>query len=369
MSQLVEVKKYAYIDALRGIAVLGTLMVHCSIYEKGINNFGDFFKDFASFGAFGVQLFFLLSGLTLFLSSKDNRQNEKHQTLNFYVRRFFRIAPLFYFAILIYIITYFYGAPNWWLDKSGLSIKDLLFPTLFFINSFHPNYINSLMPGGWSIAVEMIFYLILPLLFKFINSISRAHWLFFISLIIYIVTNYFLINHQLVKDKDLWNSFCYFSFFSQLPIFCLGILLYFYIKEENMSNVFSAKSQLPLFFIIILLIFNVILNFIPIHVLISSYFFALVFIISSKKNIIFENKILIFIGKISYSMYLFHYVMLFVMWKLNLLDLIDSQLLNFVFRFFILLLFTIILSYFTYKYIELPFIKLGKKVIIRYNKI
>ena len=73
--------------------------------------------------------------------------------VNFYTRRLFRIAPLFWLMIPIYLM---------W-NHSQHQPGEVL-ATALFVNGFMPNYIFGVVQGGWSIAVEMSFYLVFPLL-------------------------------------------------------------------------------------------------------------------------------------------------------------------------------------------------------------
>ena len=95
-----DIKKYAFIDALRGMAILGVILVHSSQLVAPTNAT---LLWVMREGARGVQLFFVASALTLCMSWMTRNSHEKFPIRNFYIRRFFRIAPMFYIAILIYI--------------------------------------------------------------------------------------------------------------------------------------------------------------------------------------------------------------------------------------------------------------------------
>jgi hypothetical protein len=86
-----SLKRFAYIDALRGYAILGVILVHTSQYSG--------FDSQAAFGARGVQLFFVASALTLMFS-----WHERHDGATaFFVWRIFRIVPMFWVSIPIYL--------------------------------------------------------------------------------------------------------------------------------------------------------------------------------------------------------------------------------------------------------------------------
>lgn len=167
-----DIKKYDYIDALRGLAILAVVLVHSS-QSVAPNN--AILLWLMTQGATGVQLFYIASALTLCMSWMARSSHEMFPARNFFIRRFFRIAPLFYIAILFYISVNGFS-PDYW---SPNGIKWWFAPTTaLFLHGFHPETINSVVPGGWSIAVEMSFYLILPFLIVKIKSIKTC--LFFL---------------------------------------------------------------------------------------------------------------------------------------------------------------------------------------------
>ena len=154
-----ETKKYDYIDALRGIAILGVMLVH----SRGIVEPSSYIlSKISSAGSRGVQLFYIASALTLFLSMSSRKKTERHPYICFFLRRFFRIAPAFYTAIIVYSL--YYGlAPRYWAPNG---IDWWYIPlTAMFLHGWHPETITSVVPGGWSIAFEMTFYLFVPYLF------------------------------------------------------------------------------------------------------------------------------------------------------------------------------------------------------------
>src|SRR5689334_2851146 len=90
-------KRLDYLDALRGIAVLLVLMVHAGELNTGAT-LTPVLTNFIESGKYGVQLFFLISAFTIFYTLHKGDKSSR----NFLIRRFFRIAPLYYIAVCYY---------------------------------------------------------------------------------------------------------------------------------------------------------------------------------------------------------------------------------------------------------------------------
>lgn len=158
----VQQRQLPWVDALRGLAIFGVLICHAG---QNVENLPSILGNLTYQGAMGVQLFYMISAFTLFLSLANRKKLEKKPLINFFIRRFFRIAPLFYCAIAFYVLTTGIGPSHWIEDGQSITIPNLI-THLTFTNGWNPYWINSLVPVGWSIAIEMPFYLIVPYLFK-----------------------------------------------------------------------------------------------------------------------------------------------------------------------------------------------------------
>jgi peptidoglycan/LPS O-acetylase OafA/YrhL len=157
-------RHYAYIDALRGWAILGVIVFHVSQYFPGLEYP---LRTIVGEGARGVQLFFVISALSLMLSWHQRADG----IAPFYVRRFFRIAPMFWLAIIFFVALDGFGPRQW--APAGISWWQVVV-TALFLHGWHPESINSVVPGGWSIAVEMTFYALFPLLVIACSSLART---------------------------------------------------------------------------------------------------------------------------------------------------------------------------------------------------
>lgn len=205
---------HSYLDGLRGIATLMVVAVHTS-QSVGNVNYGSFafeiFRQYINEGARGAQLFFMLSAFTLFASSHKRFLAERSPKRNFYIRRAFRILPLWWLIIFIFSL------------KDGWTFSQSL-PSFFmyfgFIR-FMPH--SEVHPIGWTIFVEATFYILLPLCFTAITDLRKS--------IIFLLAT-MLLAKAWVKYAELFgipeaHSFIKMFPFAQWYCFAGGIVLYF----------------------------------------------------------------------------------------------------------------------------------------------
>jgi len=361
------ITKYDYIDALRGFAILAVIMVHSSLWIHPTSNL---LNKISLQGAQGVQLFFIASALTLFLSMNGRKNIEAHPTINFFIRRFFRIAPLFYLAIIVYTLydgkSFYYWAPNglkWW----------YIALTALFMHGWHLETINSVVPGGWSIAIEMTFYLIVPYLFGKLKNISSTLLFLFSALITSKILSVLIIQiispHYKVSQQYLVDAFLYSWFFSQLPIFILGILLYQVVIKFPEKD---KQIALPLLLISFLLFYsflgaNTFSNLLPNHFLYGIAFFLFSLSLHFYPQIFFVNRMTIFIGRLSFSIYVAHFLVLKIVGPFLTSRLATQGNIEFLTIFLIITTLSIGVSFFTHKFIETPGINIGKKIIEKFQ--
>ena len=371
-------EKYNWINALRGYAILLVILIHSSQAFK----VSDFSKIICDKGDLGVQLFFILSSFTLFNSySKRRFQEGLDVNRNFFIRRFFRIAPYYYIAGIIYVFYYF-------IKKNPVNVNNLI-ANFTFTNGLYLPGINDIPPGGWSVGVEMLFYLSIPMLFKYIDSLRKSILLFVVTMLFSIMINHYLLNYTTLFLNSIWSNInpwsLYFWLPNQLPIFILGIILYYI----NSNMVFSFQSgRMILILSIILFIgfsfFKFSLDY-PFYLIKREYVYGLIFVlfaigVYTTNNEIIINSFIQKIGIVSFSMYLNHFLIVSVLgfigngiYKIlvDYFNLSDLMLRNdFVFWcfYFLIILITYIISKNTYKYIEIKGINLGSKFINKFTE-
>lgn len=358
-----------FIDSLRGWAVFGVIIVHANalIFDKIPGSL----QALSSSGARGVQLFFMLSAFSLFYSLQKRIENNRpERIISFVLRRYFRIAPMFYVAIIIYSIGIFYILYPSIYPKIQYSVGNII-SHLTFIHGVWPNYVNSLVPGGWSIAVEMTFYMFVPLLFAKIKTLSDAIWFLVISAIAFIAMSQIGSGPSLFSTT-VWADFIFFLLPSQLLAFAFGIILYMLYRKESLhhgdkpSNILRYANQLlALGFVCAIVMY---MNGQYKGVLFSLPMFLVAWSLSIKPRKFFVNKYMSFFGKISFSVYLLHFIIIPLVSSYVLLAIPEplSRIEASVIYIEIIALTVILvtpLAYFTYRYIERPGISLGEHVV------
>jgi len=166
------------LDGLRGIAILLVLVFHY-ISQGGTNTPGSvaaFLQRFVIMGWTGVDLFFVLSGFLIGGILIDARESPNYFKA-FYIRRFFRIIPIYYLWILLYLGVI--GAAGGQVARFSNSgnrppINFGVFGHFLFLQNII-GYDLAGIAGAWfghlwSLAVEEQFYLVAPLLVRFISS-------------------------------------------------------------------------------------------------------------------------------------------------------------------------------------------------------
>ncbi|MDQ8013029.1 MAG: acyltransferase [Flavobacterium nitrogenifigens] len=359
---VIKLEKLDYIDVIRGIAILMVVITHTA--QQGLVKLPHLLSVFLSLGARGVQLFFIASAFTLFRSYKKRNKIERSPVKNFFIRRFFRIAPIYYLGIIYYIFRIMYNLPYWQASQPHITIGNVI-SNFFYCHGLSPYWINSFVPGGWSITVEMFFYILFPFLFKRIENINSGFIFLNLTLLVKLVLQEFFQYGNFISDTYLWREFIFYYFPSQLPIFALGIILYFLI--ENPDNIKLVKNKhFAFFFVLLPLQIGSKLDFLYLNHVIFGIIFVVFALLLSKGKLNFLSKSFIkYIGKISFSIYIIHFIVIAWLAKFHLIDFCNNGLINLLLRFMLILFFSILISTLTYRLIEIPFQNLAKRIILK----
>ncbi|MCE9519493.1 MAG: acyltransferase [Verrucomicrobia bacterium] len=359
------VSRHSYIDSLRGYAILGVILVHSSLQVQPVN---PHLHLLMTFGLRGVELFFVVSALTLCLSWEHRSTRETMPLRNFFVRRFFRIAPMFYVAIVLYLL--FDG-----MEQRPMAMNDLkwwhILVTALFLHGFSPETVNSVVPGGWSIAVEMCFYLILPVVAVRVRSVRACLILLLASIVVAKLSGYLLYGWLSViyphDQQYLVAGFVAKNILVKLPVFAAGMLACCILRD-------GVRSQKAVVIGLLLLApvlqaeasltgsaaGTLILN--PVHAGVLFALFALM--LATFPPRIMVNSWIAAVGKISFSMYLLHFLVLDCVARF--LPAFEGDGVSLL-HFMLVAMVTAGLASITYRCIELPGIALGRKLVSRWE--
>lgn len=301
-------KRIKYLDGFRGIAVLMVLLFHFGIFKQGF---------------VGVELFFVLSGyiITHFLIIE---QGESHNInlLSFFRRRISRIYPpmIVMLGVVIFVFTNLPVIPI--INRVH---QELFYTSIGAVNWYEIAHNSGYWESGtkspllhmWSIAIEMQFYLVYPFYVYLVFNIQKLKNNFrekYIRSTIILTTFLVLATFYCSFHFD-FNSL-YYSTFSRISSFLIGGI--FAALSSKYKELSSKKLLIPSYMVVCVLIlqtfcFN--LNdmklfrgmFLSYTLLLG--FLMFYFSITNRKHLfkwILEQPLLTYLGKISYSLYLWH---------------------------------------------------------------
>lgn len=352
--------RFEYVDALRGLAILMVIVNHAG----SIIGLSGSLRTISDLLSHGVQLFFVISAFTIFLTySSRLRRGAKGAKFDFFVKRLFRIFPVYWFGIFVY--TAFYGLESrGWLPGPELWHY---FLHASLLNIWHPAAQSSVVPGGWSISVEVMFYLAVPFVFLLVRSFRSSLILLFVSVFLFPVLllgvrKFLGLSFEGVSEADLyywWKR----NPFNQLACFACGIALFFAIKSGYQDKFKSLRSVVVLLLsalAVFVLASKLNSPFLQRHHLFSIAFSILAFSLSIFPTRFLVNDFFTFCGKISYSAYLLHFLVLkqlqdYFIFPANLIGFFEISILS--------IILVIPLAFLSHKTVEYWAIKVGEVLI------
>jgi peptidoglycan/LPS O-acetylase OafA/YrhL len=344
--------RFQTLDGLRGFLALSVLFHHYIItYYWKLN--GQWVRPpedyYQNYGKVGVAIFFMITGF-LFISKILNQKTDINW-LKIYESRFFRIIPLYIFALVLITLVVF--------DSTNYQLNDS-FPALIkqYIKwgIFHGGSINGfadtkhVIAGvDWTLKYEWFFYLALPMISIVILGTGK----FVILMILLIVFALYIEPSQI------------YSFSTQYFIlFAFGGLVSYAVKKSNISEELIDSRWMSL--VTLFLFFASI--FYPrtldlIHHLIMALFFMLVVFGNSIFGLLrFRSTVLL--GEISYSIYLLHGVVLYLIFtQFRFIEISKIQLEEYMLMMPLVSIVVVLVSAITFLFIELPFMHMGRKYI------
>lgn len=301
------------LDGFRGIAILWVLLDH--FFEK---------IYFFHFGWTGVNLFFVLSGylITGRLSHHASTDGGKNYFRNFYARRILRIFPLYY----LFLAGFFFVLPLLY-DHYGLYFSDLKRDQLWYW-TYLDNWLivfsgppgNLILLSLWSLAVEEQFYLFWPVIYRYVRGGDLKSTIIFL-----IVAS---IGVRIFTGVPFHHA--YYSTLTACEPLLMGAGLFILIQEGRAVRyrrrfAIAALVALAALFIIFVHQFSfettnawlMKYGYTAIDVL-WAYLLYLAMTGSASVIRVLTSKWLIWLGKYSYGIYIYHFVIFqMIVWKLD----------------------------------------------------
>lgn len=354
------------LDGLRGLAGMSVLIFHAFLISPSRHQW---WMRFIGQGAEGVGLFFILSALTLGISWDYHSQHGvamSHGT--FWARRFWRIAPLFYVALLFAALfthgNVHYAPPQ--MARNPFTWESLL-AHLSFLFAWIPAYQNSWIGVGWSIGTETSFYLLFPWIVEKVLPRLRPEGVVALGLTLVWGWPWFL-NHLPLTQWPGWSgAFQLWSLPRQFIWFAIGLWIW--------KRRYLGKPQSSLW----------VLLWIPLTVLLANHVWTnpqtellvwlfplgllvwLVFHQHWAVSFLARNRVLAYIGTRSYSLYLWHWLVLQAILLPYVPDMHLPGTEGMLLRVAALLPLSMGLSIVSYRYIERPGISYGKRWVARHG--
>ncbi|MDC3034062.1 acyltransferase [Candidatus Pelagibacter sp.] len=335
------------IDGLRAIAVLTVILYHIEIIV--------FDNIISKSGFIGVDIFIVISG---FVITRLFFKKDFSYTI-FIERRLRRLFPALLFLILITtLISYFLLLPQHFMNLGQSIVANILLISnfLFYYQTDYWDYAVFTKPllHTWTIALEFQFYIFICLIFWIFkkNLTKIILTFFFISLILLIFPNKISFDVNL-RELNLNN---YFLIFARLWEFLMGSIVALILNNKKYEKKFLTMKYLSNIGLILILFSLVTIetpkNFPNLLTFVPVFGTSLVLLANNKhsSHILLNNSFLVHLGKVSYSLYLWHFpILIFFLYNFNFELNIWNKILVLIIVYFV--------SLGSYKYIETPFFR------------
>ena len=329
------------IDGLRAVAVLPVILSHTGI-------------SWFSGGYIGVDIFFVISGYLITSIILEEKKRNTFSIINFYERRARRILPalsvvLFFTTIAAYIFMPANSLKEY--SQSLVSVTTFSSNVFFYLTSGYFSQISAEKPliHTWSLAIEEQYYLFFPVMIVLIGFLGEK-WL--ISSVILMAT-LSLIFAQLLLSENVVDANYYLIFSRAWELFFGSIIAFISLRKLHAVR---WKMELLSILGISMIAYSVVsfdntTPFPGFYTLVPVLGTCLIIVFADSKSFvgrILSHKILVFVGLISYSLYLWHQP-LFAFLRMKSIGELSAYV------FTVAISSTFILAFLTWKYIERPF--------------
>ncbi len=358
MSDINKTERLDYLDSARGIAALMVMFGHLINWKYADKTVVQATSVLINAND-AVSFFFVLSGMVL--SYPYLQLGKKLDIGKFYVARIFRIYPGFWVALLagiLYANRYALNAAN--LVDVFIHNKQQFWEEFLLIRGHNVFY-----GAGWTLSYELLYSFLMPFLVVIAKqnkrlvpwfiwtSVAMAYvtgiFLFHFALGLFIAAHFSTYNSEAIKGT-WWYRYRYPIIILALPMFSMRYWTKIFPIGGSTLHYTLDFLRLDFFYLSGL----------------ASFTFIICLIHYSKLRRIFQLPFLVYIGKISYGIYLVHWVLVCAMgdyWESRILPLFPGAVSALLVTAAVCFTLTIILASGLHYCIEIPFMKLGKKVI------
>jgi len=299
----------------------------------------------------GVSYFFILSGFVMMIAYNDK---DKIDFLDYMKRRFARIYPVFFLAIIVLLIYFvILGKP---IDYKGLILN------ITIVQSWIPGYALSFNGPGWSLAVEMFFYLSFPLLFNHFYK-KYSYKKLIVPILIFFIGSQIALHFM--RYSYFYNGFpskshdlTFYFPLMHLSEFLIGNLAgMFFLKGIKVRN-YDLPIIILIVFVSVLLKMNIGINYH--NGMLAFVFIPMIILISANNGFvtrITNCKALVFLGEISYGIYILQKPV--YSWVNGIMKYLNID--NSFVIFYTALSILVIFSAISYKFFEIPLRRLINK--------
>lgn len=354
-------KRLGYLDSLRGIAAVYVLIYHAILVAQPQLVVPQWYAPFFLAGGTGVMLFFVVSAFSLCLTWPRHEKSGIPLS-SYFISRFFRIAPLFYFMMIVTYIRDIFVYDAWHTPWQ-------VFINLAFIFNFVPQQQEGFVWASWAIGVEFLFYVLFPLFYYAAATLWRRLMLVFVLGLVTVI--YFSLLPYLHMDEQTRAGFTNFGLLRFLPVFGIGMVAFDVARRThelpNARDIGGALVALS-----ILAYAAIIAGYLPAasNIYGQGICYALLLVGLSLNPVgLYVNPLTRFYGRISYSVYLLHPPIVYALspayrW-IYAARIGKSDAVSFWLSIGLTLAIVTPLAMLTYRFIEAPGIELGKRLIKR----
>ena len=348
-----NITKPVYFKGLNGIRAIASIIVVIWHTDQKSYLFGAEKVGFHKNGMAGnaVDMFFVLSGflITYLLLIEKERTN----TIDFkkyYLRRIFRIWPLYYLSIFItLVLIYFKVVP----DVLNLGYSIFLYLFLMVNVAYVLKVAISTITPLWSVGVEEQFYLIWPHVIKRTSNYIKVFVLIFFGYLLLKTLVYVFFT----PSSYLFNIIA----FTRIDIMCLGAIGAYLVYSKNTILKYIYRKDIQIIAWLVLL-YSVVFE--PLHIIsfldkeINAFFYFIIILnvsTNTKSLLSLEHNLFNFFGKISYGIYVYHMIVIYLLSYFLKKYTIE---INHPAIFILVFLSTILVAWLSFNWFEKPFLKM-----------